>query len=67
MIPHLAADLERRRKSGLSERHDTYLVRWGYPYIFDEFRFHLTLSNKLEDDTEGTGAALAAFLERRSQ
>ncbi|EAV41744.1 hypothetical protein SIAM614_26456 [Stappia aggregata IAM 12614] len=46
------ADLERRRKSGLSEIHDTYLVRWGYPYIFDEFRFHLTLSNKLEDDTD---------------
>ena len=58
--PLSEADLERRRKSGLSERHDTYLVRWGYPYIFDEFRFHLTLSNKLEDDSDMERMANAA-------
>lgn len=58
--PLSETDLERRRKSGLSEKHDTYLVRWGYPYIFDEFRFHLTLSNKLEDDTDMERLANAA-------
>jgi len=46
------ADLERRRKSGLTPKQDAYMTEWGYPYIFDEFRFHMTLSEKLENDTE---------------
>lgn len=52
------ADLDRRRQSSLTARQDAYLVEWGYPYIFDEFRFHMTLSNKLDDD--GEAKALAA-------
>lgn len=55
-----AADLERRRKSGLSQMQDTYLTDWGYPYIFDEFRFHMTLSNKLDDPAEAEAFAAAA-------
>jgi putative phosphonate metabolism protein len=50
--PLSEADVERRRKSGLSAKQDGYLTGWGYPYIFDEFRFHMTLSNKLEDETQ---------------
>ncbi|MEM9634150.1 MAG: DUF1045 domain-containing protein [Pseudomonadota bacterium] len=50
--PLSEADLERRRQSNLTTRQDTYLVDWGYPYVFDEFRFHMTLSNKLDDDRE---------------
>ncbi len=42
-------DLERRRKGDLSPAQDRNLVEWGYPYIFDDFRFHMTLSNKVED------------------
>ncbi|WP_346892634.1 DUF1045 domain-containing protein [uncultured Roseibium sp.] len=45
-------DIERRRKSGLTPKQDGYLTGWGYPYIFDEFRFHMTLSNKLEDEAQ---------------
>lgn len=45
-------DLERRRQSGLTPRQDAHLTDWGYPYIFEDFRFHMTLSNKLEDETE---------------
>lgn len=58
--PLSAADLERRRRSGLSDKLDGYLTKWGYPYIFDEFRFHMTLSNKLEDDGEAALLAEAA-------
>ncbi|MEJ8476359.1 DUF1045 domain-containing protein [Roseibium algae] len=47
-----AADLERRRNSNLSPSQDRNLVDWGYPYIFDELRFHMTLSNKLESNDE---------------
>lgn len=54
------ADIERRRKSGLTPKQDGYLTGWGYPYIFDEFRFHMTLSNKLEDEAQAAGLKDAA-------
>lgn len=44
-----ADELERRRAAGLTPRQDTLLVQWGYPYVADEFRFHLTLSGKLNE------------------
>ena len=48
--PTPEAELARRRKAGLTERQETYLQRWGYPYVFEEFRFHLTLTRRLGDD-----------------
>ncbi len=41
------AELARRRKSDLSPRQEVLLQQWGYPYVMEEFRFHLTLSGKL--------------------
>jgi putative phosphonate metabolism protein len=43
------AELARRRKAGLSARQETLLARWGYPYVMEEFRFHLTLTGPLPD------------------
>lgn len=65
--PHRAqpteAELARRRGTGLSPRQDAYLLQWGYPYVMEEFKFHLTLSGKLtEDDAEAVKAALAPVL-----
>ncbi len=40
-------ELARRRQAGLSPRQGEHLERWGYPYVFDEFRFHMTLSRRL--------------------
>jgi hypothetical protein len=53
-------ELVRRRAAGLTRRQEDYLIRWGYPYVLDEFRFHLTLSGPLDGPT-GTSvlAALA--------
>lgn len=48
--PADAAELERRRKAGLSERQDANLRRWGYPYVMEDFRFHLTLTGRLEPE-----------------
>ena len=48
--PAGAAELARRRKPGLSPRQDACLTRWGYPYVLEEFRFHLTLSGRLAKD-----------------
>jgi putative phosphonate metabolism protein len=43
-----AAELERRRRGGLSPRQDRYLEEFGYPFVLSEFRFHLTLTGSLE-------------------
>lgn len=45
--PASAAELDRRRGSGLSDRHEALLLQWGYPYVLDQFRFHLTLTSKV--------------------
>jgi putative phosphonate metabolism protein len=53
-------DLVRRRKAGLTACQDAFLARWGYPYVFDEFRYHMTLTERLDDGKRrSVGAALA--------
>ena len=49
--PISEADIARRRKSKLTPEQDAYMLEWGYPYIFEQFRWHMTLSNKIEDNT----------------
>lgn len=46
--PLTAGELARRHESGLSERQASLLAEWGYPYVFEEFRYHMTLTGKLE-------------------
>jgi putative phosphonate metabolism protein len=45
--PLSEADLARRRQSRLSARQEALLAQWGYPYVMEEFRFHITLSGSL--------------------
>jgi hypothetical protein len=40
-----------RRRPGLTSRQAQLLGRWFYPYVFDEFRFHLTLTGALDPGT----------------
>ncbi|MCV2881504.1 DUF1045 domain-containing protein [Actibacterium sp. XHP0104] len=47
--PPGAAELARRRQSPLTDRHEALLQRWGYPYVMEEFRFHMTLTGRLSD------------------
>ncbi|PWR23328.1 DUF1045 domain-containing protein [Zavarzinia compransoris] len=42
-----AAELEKRRAAGLTPAQDANLTAWGYPYLFDEWRFHMTLTCRL--------------------
>lgn len=51
--PLSAADIERRRKSGLTQRQDEQLIAYGYPHIFDDFHFHMTLAGPLEKARQG--------------
>jgi putative phosphonate metabolism protein len=45
--PPTEAELARRRPERLSEPQRAMLARWGYPYVFAEWFFHLTLSRRL--------------------
>jgi hypothetical protein len=41
------AELARRRNANLSHAQETNLLNWGYPYVLDQFRFHITLTGKI--------------------
>ena len=43
------SDLQRRKSQSLSNRQESLLLKYGYPYVADEFHFHLTLSGKLSE------------------
>ncbi|WP_424973557.1 DUF1045 domain-containing protein [Dinoroseobacter sp. S124A] len=45
--PPSAEELARRRGAGLSPAQEANLVEWGYPYVRDQFRFHMTLTGRL--------------------
>lgn len=42
-------ELAKRRPESLSARQRDLLVAFGYPYVFEEFRFHMTLSGDLPE------------------
>ncbi|WP_417249187.1 DUF1045 domain-containing protein [Celeribacter sp.] len=61
--PPSEAELARRRGAGLSPAQEENLARWGYPYVMDEFKFHLTLTGNLaEEDARAVEAALRPHL-----
>jgi putative phosphonate metabolism protein len=45
--PPEADELARRTAAGLNAAQQRNLARWGYPYVFDEFRFHMTLTGPI--------------------
>lgn len=59
------AELAKRRERGLSERQEAYLQEWGYPYVMEEFRFHLTMLGSTRDEV--LHAAVAAYLRPRTR
>lgn len=59
--PPTEAELARRRKAGLSERQERLLQRWGYPYVMEEFRFHLTLTGRSTHAEQVENALAAHF------
>ncbi|MCA1457200.1 DUF1045 domain-containing protein [Bradyrhizobium sp. BRP22] len=48
--PLSAQDRARRNPERLAPRQVEYLDRWGYPYVMEEFRFHMTLTGRLESE-----------------
>ncbi|MFP4273542.1 MAG: DUF1045 domain-containing protein [Paracoccaceae bacterium] len=61
--PPEESDLARRRKAGLTPRQEALLTRWGYPYVMEEFRFHMTLTGRLSaEELDAVEAALGPAL-----
>jgi Protein of unknown function (DUF1045) len=46
--PPEQSEFERRRAGGLSAGHEALLRRWGYPYVFGAWIFHMTLTRRLD-------------------
>lgn len=47
--PLTEAEVARRRPERLTARQRELLNRWGYPHVMEEFRFHLTLTDRLSE------------------
>jgi putative phosphonate metabolism protein len=63
--PPNGAELARRLAAPLTERQRGYLERWGYPYVFEDFRYHMTLTGPLPPERiEAVETALAATVAR---
>lgn len=62
-LPPDAAEIARRRPDRLSPRQRAHLDRWGYPYVFEEWRFHVTLTRRLSPaEKAAILPAVTAFL-----
>jgi hypothetical protein len=50
--PLTSADRSRRMAAHLTARQIGHVERWGYPYVFDDFQFHMTLTGALSADCQ---------------
>jgi putative phosphonate metabolism protein len=60
--PLTPEDRARRNPQQLTPRQRDYLERWGYPYVMEDFRFHLTLTGRLDAERR---AAILPILQQR--
>ena len=60
--PLTAEDRARRNPSQLTPSQRNHLDRWGYPYVMEDFRFHMTLTGRLGAERRET---VLAILQRR--
>jgi len=61
--PLTEADIARRNPDRLSAQQRSLLLQWGYPFVMEEFRFHMTLSGRLgPEDLEQTRTVLDSLI-----
>jgi len=60
--PMTAQERARRLHSKLSDHQLENIERWGYPYVFEDFRFHMTLTGRIP---HGQQAAIRSFLQQQ--
>ena len=56
--PLSSQERAQRLGAGLSDRQTDNLDRWGYPYVFEDFRFHMTLTGRIDAGRRGAMLAL---------
>ena len=54
--------IDKRRLSVLTRSQDSNLLKWGYPYVLSDFRFHMTLTEKITLPSARQQLENAAFL-----
>jgi hypothetical protein len=52
--PLTEEDYQKRPNSSLTLQEVALRKKWGYPYVMDLFKFHLTLTNDIENDVKRT-------------
>jgi putative phosphonate metabolism protein len=52
--PPTEAELAARRGAHLTPEQEAMLARWGYPYVFGTWFFHMTLTRRLSDPEKET-------------
>lgn len=45
-------ELAAYRQSKLTVHQEQMLEHWGYPYVLEEYRFHMTLTDRIDDEAE---------------
>lgn len=45
-------ELAAYRQSKLTVHQEQMLEHWGYPYVLEEYRFHMTLTDRIDDEME---------------
>ncbi len=51
--PLTPSDIARRNPEKMTERQRGFLENWGYPYVFEEFFFHMTLTSRVPPESAG--------------
>jgi putative phosphonate metabolism protein len=57
--PMSAHDREKRLKSNLTPYQIGLMDHYGYPYVMDQFLFHMTLTDRMAEETRGPVVAAA--------
>jgi len=60
-----AEDLARRRQKRLTTRQEGYLQAWSYPWVLDEFQFHMSLTGTLRNVPADELTALVSAAQAR--
>lgn len=45
-----SAAMQERRGAGKTARQMAHIARWGYPFVFDDFNFHITLTGQMQNN-----------------
>jgi hypothetical protein len=61
-VPLTDAQIENYKQNRLTVHQEQMLEHWGYPYVMEEFRFHMSVTDRIDDARERE--AVMAALEK---